>query len=462
MEKLKIEKFKAFENEVILELDRKNLLVYGENGSGKSSLFESLKVIFFKEKLESKLSASTPEDLEQLKNHLWESYNNKNSSSEFEIEINNVDHKTFTKDNFQVFMISIEELIIGHRLNLKELLSNCFIDIPNVDDFCANEFENIQNGVNQTLNLFIESIYIEIDEEDEYSIKICDSTRNLETKFDIKKFFNEAKLNIIVLLILLHSIEKSKNAALSKVLVLDDFITSLDISNRTFITRYIFEKFQDSQILILTHNISFYNLIMYIINDSNISSNWIFSNLYEISNNHKFYVKNGIERVQDIKNEFNNLALTPNANLDDIGNRIRKKFEILLYEYSKLIMIGAVEDSKKILERIMKGLPAYFHNKETASDLVNKIETILSENNPINLGPRLQTKIDEFKYDEYPNFQKIIKELKLYQKVTMHPMSHGVIGMGTFTTKEIKKSIELLEKMENYLKELVDNNVATV
>ncbi|WP_406843492.1 hypothetical protein [Flavobacterium soyae] len=462
MEKIKIEKFKAFENEVILELNKKNLLVYGENGSGKSSLYESIKILFFKQKLESTLSASTPEDLEQLKNHLWESYNNRNSSSEFEIELNNISHKTFSKDDFQVFMISIEELIIGSKLNLKELLNNCFLDITNVDDFCNNEFENIQNGVNESLTLFIESISIEIDKEDEYSIKIYDTGRSLETKSDIKKFFNEAKLNIIVLLILLNSIEKSKNGTLSKVLVLDDFITSLDISNRTFIIRYIFEKFQDFQILIFTHNISFYNLIMYVINESNNSSAWMFSNLYEINNNHKFYIKNGIEKVQDIKNEYNNLAIIPNANLDDIGNRIRKKFEILLYEYSKLIMIGAVEDSKKILERIMKGLPAYFHNKETASDLVNKIEIILSENNPINLAPRLQTKIDEFKYDEYPNFQKIVKELKLYQKVTMHPMSHGVIGMGTFTTKEIKKSIELLEKMENYLKELVDNNVATV
>lgn len=86
-------------------------------------------------------------------------------------------------------------------------------------------------------------------------------------------------------------------------------------------------------------------------------------------------------------------------------------------------------------------MSAYFHNKETASDLVSKIENILSENNPINLAPRLQTKIDEYKYDEYPNFQKIVKELKLYQKVIMHPMSHGVIGMRTFTTKEIKNQL---------------------
>jgi hypothetical protein len=41
-------------------------------------------------------------------------------------------------------------------------------------------------------------------------------------------------------------------------------------------------------------------------------------------------------------------------------------------------------------------------------------------------------------------------------------MSHGTAGMTAFTIKELKKSIELLEKMETYLKEMVDNIVVAV
>jgi hypothetical protein len=203
---------------------------------------------------------------------------------------------------------------------------------------------------------------------------------------------------------------------------------------------------------------------MYVIKDiDHTGARWAFSNLFEINNTHKIYIKSEIERVKTIKDDFN--ALTSSAaagDIENIGNRIRKKFEILLYEYSKLLMIGTVEDSKKILDRITQGKSAYYKSNNTASDLVDSIENILLENNPNNLINRLQATINTYKNSEFNNFQRILKELKLYQKVTMHPMSHGVKGMPTFTIKEIEKSIELLDKMETYLKEMVDNNVVTV
>ena len=46
IEKLHIVGFKAFPNEFDLLFDGKNLLMYGENGSGKSSIFYALHCIF--------------------------------------------------------------------------------------------------------------------------------------------------------------------------------------------------------------------------------------------------------------------------------------------------------------------------------------------------------------------------------------------------------------------------------
>ena len=40
--KITIDGFKAFPNSFTLELEGKNLLMYGENGSGKSSIFYAL------------------------------------------------------------------------------------------------------------------------------------------------------------------------------------------------------------------------------------------------------------------------------------------------------------------------------------------------------------------------------------------------------------------------------------
>ena len=463
MNKLKLSKFKAFEGEITIPLDnKKNLLLYGENGAGKSSIYESIKVIFFKDKIESQITAQTPEDLQEYKNELWSSYNNKINNQDFEIEINNTDYKTFSTSDYQVFMISIEELTVENKINLKSLLNRFFFSVDDIDILCQNNHENIEEEVNQALLNFKENVTIEIDEEDDYAIKIIDSKKNIERKSDIKKYFNEAKLNLIILLILLNTVIKSKDGQKSKILVLDDFITSLDSANRTFIIKYIFDKFQDTQIIILTHNIGFYNLILFVIEIDNTKDKWEFSNLFEINNNHKLYVKSEIEEVKSIKNNFYALANPDSNEIENIGNRIRKKFEILLYEFSKLLMIGTVEDSKKILDRITQGKAVYFKDKNTASDLIDSIETILLEQNPNNLTARLQNKIGSYKNSEFGNFQKILKELKLYQKITMHPMSHGTNGMPIFTIKEIEKSIALLEKMEAYLKDMVNKNAATV
>lgn len=465
MNKLKIAKFKAFETQIEIPLSGKsNLLLYGENGAGKSSVYDAIKVTFFRNKIESSLSAQTPEDLIQLKNELWGSYNNKIHNQDFEIEIDGQDYKDFNNTAYEVFMISVEELFVESKISLERLLSRCYFSIDDINELCTNYHQYIQDEVNNALATFNENVTIEIDEEDNYTVKIIDNRKNIERKSEVRKYFNEAKLNLITILILLNVAVKSKTAQKSKILVLDDFISSLDASNRTFLIKYVLERFQDTQILVFTHNISFYNLIMYVVHDiDNTATRWTFANVYEIDNVHKIYIKSEVQRVKDINDAFKALALpTTTADIEGIGNKIRKKFEVLLYEYSKLLMIGAVEDSSKILERITQGKSAYYKDKNTASDLVDALQKILDENNPNSLTVRLQSKIDSYKNVEFGNFQKILKELKLYQKVSMHPLSHGVNGIPTFTVKEIEKSIQLLEKMEGFLKDMVNSNVATI
>ncbi|WET69108.1 AAA family ATPase [Sphingobacterium sp.] len=472
MRTLELNKFKAFKDPISLNLDGKSLLMYGENGSGKSSLYEAIKLTFFSLKLQGNLSAATPEDLEQQKNDLLSKYNNKVDNQNFSIKINGTEYDSFIRSNYQVFMISLEELFIDNKINIKELLRSFFLDITDIDIICQQAAKLIEQEVNEKLNSFSESVRIEIDEEDDYSLKIIDDSRNISSTTELRKFFNEGKINAIVLLVLLTAIELSKDPTKeNKILVLDDFITSLDVSNRTFLIKLIIENFADTQVIILTHNISFYNLIMFMINKirskpkkKTESSEWLFCNLYEINNCHKIYFKNNIERVKTIKEDYGKLG-TANSNveIDAIGNRIRRKFEILLYEYSKLLMIGTVEDSSKIIDRIMNGKAAYYNSEgKTASDLIDDLEVILQQNIAHNLPRRLQNKIDSYKNHSFSNFKKIITELKLYQKVTMHPLSHGIAGIPTFTTREIEKSIDLLEKMEDFLRDMVDSNVSGV
>ena len=462
MNKLQIKYFKAFENEMSISLEGKNLLIYGENGAGKSSLYEAIKVVFFKPRLEQQIqTATTPEEQEQFENDFWNKYNNNKNNRKFEILVDDANYLDYPINNYQVFLISIEEITTDNKFYLSELLNKCFFNISDIDWFCNKFYSDIEIEINKLLTSFKESIQIDIDAEDNYAIRITDIDRAIDTKSELKKYFNESKLNLIVLLLLFNSIRCFDDSSKKRVLVLDDFITSLDIANRTFLMRYVLEEFQEFQTIILTHNVSFYNLITYLINDIfKQNENWSFGNMYEIDNVNKFYQKQTIEKVKDIRSYYTDYP----QNIIELGNKIRKKIEVLLYEYSKLFMIGSVEESKKILERIENRKQIYINNinnkYKDASDLVDTIQGILDEGNEHNLKNRLNEKIAGYKQCDFSNLQYILEKLKLYQKVTMHPMSHGSLGQNTFTTKEIQESLDLLEKLEKYLIALVDKNVS--
>jgi recombinational DNA repair ATPase RecF len=303
MNKLHIKSFKVFKDEIDININGKNFLLYGENGAGKSSVFEAFKVTFFRDRLNSTIQiASTPEEQTQIIQDFWNKYNNKTSNSNFEIKLNDIDYASFPIVDYQVFMVSLENLIVSDRMNLNLLLTDLHLQIDNIEVFCSNKYSEIQQKVNDALGSFKEDVKIEIDKEDNYAIKIINTGKNLESKAEIKKYFNEAKLNLITLLLLFNSIKYAQIEARKKVLILDDFITSMDASNRTFLMKYILDNFSDFQILIFTHNVSFYNLIMFLANEIYKNSvNWVFATLYEINNVSKLYTKNSIVRVSAIK-----------------------------------------------------------------------------------------------------------------------------------------------------------------
>ena len=68
IEKISIQNFKAFRDEETFNLKGKNLLVYGQNGSGKSSLYFALYTILqaeskSKDKIKKYFDRTEPENL---------------------------------------------------------------------------------------------------------------------------------------------------------------------------------------------------------------------------------------------------------------------------------------------------------------------------------------------------------------------------------------------------------------
>ncbi len=465
MKKININSFKAFKDSIEISLPaNKNLLLYGENGSGKSSIFEAIRLIFFWNKISNQLNgAHTPEDQAQIENDFWSSFNNKITNNDFEIKVNDTEFRSFVNTGYQPFLISLENIHIDNEIKINELLNRFDLSINNVNQFCIDNYAQIQNNVNKTLTDIKENLQIEIDNEADLGVKFIDLRRNITSKIDIRKYFNEAKINLVVLLLLFESIKIAQDSTKKKILVLDDFITSLDAANRVILTKYVLENFSAFQILIFTHNVSFFNLVHFLIFEHyKRNSKWEFANLYEINTRNNIFYKSARITAQELTDQFNGITNNDPNQIDILGNRIRQKFEILLYEFSKLTLTGALDESSTIIERIGKRQDIYCKDGKTIYNLIDEINDLILNHSNKKLKEKIKQKIQEYRVTNLENFKHIIKELTLYRKITLHPMSHGTVGLTTFTTKEINQSLLLIKELESILKDIVNKNIYTI
>lgn len=463
MEKLEINHFKAFGNRIafILSAQRKNLLLYGENGAGKTSVYEALKLLFFRDRLlKGKITiGGTPEQRQNEEEAFYKEYQHKGDTVDIELKLNGISYKDINRTAYQSFMISnidVESLFPSNtkdNLNLVNILKKAYIDCDDIDSFVSGNVGKIISEVNISLSQdFIENINIG-QENTDFDIFVEDVNAKLRASEGLHTIFNEAKLNLVRLLLILESILllKVTDTTKYKVLVLDDVVTSLDASNRLYITKYLLAKFSDFQKVVLTHNIGFNNLFVNQIKSQNKENEWNFENLYQTNCGANLYDYNELKTSMDIKREFEGGLLQPNT----VGNEIRKRFEAVVLELSKILQIEASQEAKDLTTRLVNGKPIYIRAKSkkllVGEDLVSSISNILNstDNNPDKIQ-KAKKEIDM--YQTNPNMPKIIpmiKEMKTYQKVMIHQLSHGkTCTMPGFIQKEVEGSMLLLAKLE--------------
>ena len=88
MNKIEISHFKAFARPVRVEADGHNLLLYGENGAGKSSLFEAIYLYYFgHRRFRQSLQRGVRRDRQQELNRFWQEYIHRDGTDGTEAEI---------------------------------------------------------------------------------------------------------------------------------------------------------------------------------------------------------------------------------------------------------------------------------------------------------------------------------------------------------------------------------------
>ena len=299
VDKIKFKNYKFFYGDFELPVNGKNLLVYGENGSGKSSVYKALEL----------LTKRSFKDFNKNLNIFAEG-----EDVEVEFVFTNGTELTITSDldeipdNFDFLnglsifapMLDYKKLlrvhyttdINGDNINLYKLFRQLLNDYPVNNGDKKQTLAEIKNfvtyfdllkkiltnelrePVNKFLkNYFKSDIFIEsfefqqkiVDEESgavEPVVNITiDYRDNVVEKYHT--FLNEARLSALAISIYLVTIKKLLNTLTKKslkILVLDDLLVSLDMGNRVKLLEILKNEFTDFQIFFFTHDKELYEI----------------------------------------------------------------------------------------------------------------------------------------------------------------------------------------------------------
>ena len=535
IQKIHIKYFKAYED-FSIDFNKNNCLIYGENGTGKSSLYEALHSIFYYDNVRNISKIKIEEDYKNrsFKNKDIEICLNLDDGKTISIESDEINNNDFVYFNnsgkkigdkviFPNFYFANEKILNrlvkeNFYIAIKDTLSFYFKQFCSIADAnedsnykpyhtesVFHEFKDIEALKRKILN---ENIKPENETEDLYIRRIIESKikqqnqylkiilnkipqdkinsilkdkfkENISISFDfegarlddsdILKFiepkikikinnedykgklyhhFNEAKLKLISVAIyfaIAKQYENSKPGGF-KLLVLDDFLSSLDMANRKYIMQYILDEFKDYQKIILTHNLHFFNLIIKLLKLNNTESDWeckklfIFDDKPEIYDHHTSYISRAEEELKK-------------ANLDTATNLLRKEFERICSEFEEVLQIGKKEEMKIIIENLKNTSKIPFYNAyKNLIKILENFEDIIGKK--CNSLATLQDYIKKQK-DSILKFDKCkIKEIKIndfIKNILLNPMSHYDIEIECYQ-KELIDAAEQLKKLDEKLK----------
>jgi len=246
-------------------------------------------------------------------------------------------------------------------------------------------------------------------------------------------------------------------------LVLDDFLTSLDMPNRKLIMKYILEEFKDYQKLILTHNLQFFNMTRKMIDlDSEDAKQWKIQKLF-VHDNQAFLYDKHLSYLNDASERL------AQGDEHSAGNFIRKEFERVVIEFEQLFELGVVEESKNIINTLESQDKFYVKPSEQLNDLLTAVQSALdcqgSEQqkfgyikSALNKAQSKQISFKEKTQNPNESFLETtikteIKKAKFYKNFILNPASHHDYDADIFT-KECENAIKILKYLNTIINKL--------
>jgi AAA15 family ATPase/GTPase len=571
IKEIKIQNFKAFQKEQVFPINGKHVLVYGNNGSGKSSLFWALYTLLQSsikdddgvQKYFKNYVASDKDTHQTLKNVFMD------ENEDSFIKLTSIDTDTKHEETFTIShdLINtnddantlIQELNLASDFINYKLLHNFYrashkqevnlwpvferdifpfltegtknwlddiikaptLDVPRtpkgavasrkrkenyIDEVNAlnDKIKTLLNDISGHANKFLKDHFFEgkdvikvalsFDKKfkfdliknkiwednkqgqrhDELHIKLCveiyDETipekwRPIER---VQSFLNEAQLTRIAIGVRIGALRTRPLAsARFKILVLDDMLISLDLSNRMDVVRIILNKeekedlefFDGFQKIILTHDKGFFNLIR----RNTDEEDWVYFNF------NKDEKDSSAPKIKEDKTPLQKAVKNfEEDEFDACGNELRKEAEAILTEYLDPDMKklgGDFETLSSKLEKAFNQLTSQRHQKFTQRFLLDldlaklkKIKAEYSEDGTLTAEEKanldsIKTRLFDFliEFNEKKNRKELlITETKDILDRIMNAASHH--SENPLHREELKNAIAKMIELKEHLK----------
>ena len=477
MHNLTLENFKAFQHRLELNCPNgENVLIYGENGSGKTSLYEAFRLYYFKEKIfNERIPANVVVGRADEEDAVIKSFGYDRTNNPIVLNVDNVSYTGYvpTADE-QIFLISYSDL---HPQNeeddficIKKMIAKaCFKLEAGLENWLDADMEgDIVNHTNKKLRevFYLDGYNLAVSQTGD-DVCTLERLNRIQTKKEcLSRYFNEAILHLVRFVVLMESIDFVRNKQKGALIILDDCFNSLDAANRTFVMRYFLSMTKGMQKIVLTHNLSYYNLMSHILTTEYDGEVWLKKILCLIDGNYQLKPEDLTGGVDDIIAKRNAGYY---ANSTQLGNAIRQEFEVLIYRLSMLCNIGAMPESSHLLDLMCSPNGNVYFSADgnmrgkNADALVDEIYSNVTNGNYYNLQQRLKDKIEDFRANDIlqPLVPTLI-ELRLLQKVALHQASHGHTGLPPIQSKEFDVSLALLKKIESAISSIKRVDLSTV
>ncbi len=563
IKEIKIKNFKAFQAEQIFAIDGKNVLVYGNNGAGKSSLFWALYTILQSStksipevqkyfEIFDEGNRSTHQSLKNVfVNENEDSYVKITSIDDDAVETTyTISHGTINTANPEIQELNLASDFINYKLLhnfyrgshkqevnlwpvferdifslltegtqnwLEDIIKAETKDVPRTNGRIVsrgprNIYEKKLSDLNDKIdtllqeietnaNVFIKEHFYKGDDVIKLKLtfakkfnfdlikkKIWEEGKaslrheNLKIKLEVEikegenwkkisrvqSFLNEAQLTRIAISIRIGALRSRVQGTAFKILVLDDMLISLDMSNRMDIVRIILNKenkeslryFDTFQKIILTHDKAFFNLIRRNTDDEN----WkYYKFLKDESKNEAPTIKEDPSELQKAQKELSE------GEFEAVGNRLRRVAEDLLVQFDDPEMKKLdkeFEGLSKKLEKAMNKIITRSHQQfkqKFISDLeIEKLKKIKEDYNADGTLDQADkdkitaTKQKVFDYlielnETNDRKERLIKNTKEILDRIMNPASHG--GGNPLYRAELVAAIESIKELKAYLNE---------